>query len=115
VAPHPAPPHPAPPVARLTLLEASPADGPPGRAVALNGTATIGRRPPADILLRDDAVSGRHARFVWRNGTWMIEDLGSTNGTYINGRRLNGPAGLQAGDVVVTGGATWRFEDGRGQ
>jgi hypothetical protein len=100
----------APP--RLTLVEASPLDGAPGRAVTLWGDLTIGRRPPADVLLLDDAVSGKHARFARHNGQWVVEDLASTNGTYVNGRRLTQPVVLQPGDVVVTGGAAWRFEPG---
>jgi FHA domain len=100
----------APP--RLTLVEASPLDGAPGRAVTLWGDLTIGRRPPADVLLLDDAVSGRHARFARHNGEWVVEDLASTNGTFVNGRRLTQPVVLQPGDVVVTGGASWRFEPG---
>jgi hypothetical protein len=100
----------APP--RLTLVEASPLDGAPGRAVTLWGELTIGRRPPADVLLLDDAVSGRHARFARHNGEWVVEDLASTNGTYVNGRRLTQPVVLRPGDVVVTGGAAWRFEPG---
>jgi pSer/pThr/pTyr-binding forkhead associated (FHA) protein len=93
-------------------VEASPLDGAPGRAVTLWGELTIGRRPPADVLLLDDAVSGRHARFARHNGEWVVEDLASTNGTYVNGRRLTQPVVLRPGDVVVTGGAAWRFEPG---
>ncbi|MGH2352374.1 MAG: FHA domain-containing protein [Chloroflexota bacterium] len=102
---------------RLTLVEAASADGPAGRAVPLAGEVLIGRRPPADVLLRDDAVSGRHARITRHDGAWRIEDVGSTNGTYVNGRRLDrqdGPAPLRPGDVVTTGNAVWRFDNEAG-
>ena len=113
-APAPGVDRPAP--ARLVLTEVAPQDGRPGRTIPLAGELTIGRRPPADVLLRDDAVSGRHARVARQDGSWIVEDLGSTNGTFVNGRRLSGPAVLAAGDVLVTGSATWRFEtDGPGR
>jgi hypothetical protein len=96
--------------ARLTLLEAAPEDGPPGRVVPLDGELTIGRRGPCDLILRDDAVSGHHARFALRNGSWEVEDLGSTNGTFVNGRRVVRPQPLRSGDVVTTGMAAWRFQ-----
>lgn len=96
--------------ARLQLLEAAPSDGPVGRVVPLDGNLTIGRRDPCTVILRDDAVSGQHARFTARDGGWEVEDLGSMNGTYRNGRRLVAAARLQPGDVVTTGIAAWRFD-----
>jgi hypothetical protein len=96
--------------ARLLLVEASPIDGPAGRIVPLDGELTVGRREPCDVTLRDDAVSARHARIVGRNGTWHLEDLGSTNGTYLNGRRVIKREALRPGDLVTTGVAVWRFD-----
>src|SRR5688572_2237898 len=89
--------------ARLFLVEAAPVDGPPGRVVPLDGELTLGRRAPCDVTLRDDAVSARHARIVGQNGLWRLEDLGSTNGTYLNGRRVIKPETLRPGDLVTTG------------
>jgi hypothetical protein len=101
----------APPrAARLTLLDAAAADGPAGRVVPLAGETTIGRRSHCEVTLSDDAVSGRHARLAPRDGSWQIEDLGSTNGTYVNGRRVAGPQPLRSGDVVTAGNAAWRFD-----
>lgn len=97
--------------ARLTLLEAAPVDGPAGRTVTLTGEITIGRRGACDVALRDDSVSGRHAGFRRRSGHWEVEDLGSTNGTYVNGRRVTGALPLQPGDVISVGTSTWRFEE----
>src|SRR5262245_20313234 len=86
--------------ARLTLVEAAPLDGPTGRSIALagdRGEITIGRRAACEIALRDDSVSGRHARLRRRSGQWEVEDLGSTNGTFVNGRRVDRPQPLRPG------------------
>jgi hypothetical protein len=96
--------------AMLTLIEALPDDGPPGRVIPLTHHLTVGRREPCAILLRDDAVSGRHARFVDAGGRWNVEDLGSTNGTFVNGARISRPVELQPGDVITVGNASWRYE-----
>lgn len=96
---------------RLTLVEAAPLDGPVGRSVTLGGEVTIGRRAACEIALRDDSVSGRHARVLRGRGGWQIEDLGSTNGTFVNGRRLSEPIRLRPGDVIGVGTSTWRFEE----
>jgi pSer/pThr/pTyr-binding forkhead associated (FHA) protein len=96
--------------ARLVLLEAAPVDGPPGRVVHLNGETTIGRRPTCQVVLRDDAVSGRHARIRRRGRHWQVEDLGSTNGTFVNGARVTGACPLRAGDVLAVGLSRWQFD-----
>jgi hypothetical protein len=98
------------PRARLTLAEAPPADGPIGRVVPLDRPLLIGRRPDCDIVLRDDAVSGHHARVAWDGDAWQVEDLLSTNGTFLNGDRVHAPVPLHAGDAVRIGNTTWRLE-----
>ncbi len=62
----------------------------------------FGRHAKCDIVLDDRTVSRRHALLVHRDGAWMIRDLGSTNGTAVNGRRV-GRALLRAGDVLTLG------------
>ncbi len=98
------------PRARLTLADASPADGPIGRVVPLDRPILIGRRPDCDVVLRDDAVSGHHARIAWDGDMWQVEDLLSTNGTYLNDERVHAPVPLHAGDAVRIGNTTWRLE-----
>lgn len=64
----------------------------------------VGRDLQNDIVISDAEVSRRHARLMRQpNGTYEIEDLGSTNGTFINGRRLVGKQVLSRGDVVMMG------------
>jgi hypothetical protein len=72
---------------------------------------TIGRGRQNDIALPDDEyASARHARFEPRqDGVW-IQDLGSTNGTYLNGARLERPRRLTPGDIVRVGETDVRFE-----
>ncbi|HEX9892145.1 MAG TPA: FHA domain-containing protein [Actinomycetota bacterium] len=89
--------------------------GSPGRVVLLtdkggrgsqhklNGTLTIGRAPDTDIRLDDTYASQQHARISERNGTWMVEDLGSTNGTYLNRTKVTAPAHLAPGDRIRIG------------
>lgn len=65
-------------------------------------TTTVGRHPDSDIFLDDITVSRHHCRFVVSNGMLSVEDSGSTNGTYINGNRVE-QAELRAGDEVIVG------------
>jgi len=66
----------------------------------------IGRGSDAAIRLDDDYVSTRHARIAMSNEQWFVEDLGSTNGTYIGSQRLSQPTTLQLGSKVRIGKTT---------
>jgi pSer/pThr/pTyr-binding forkhead associated (FHA) protein len=66
------------------------------------GDVEAGRNPEAAIFLDDVTVSRHHARFSVSEGLLTVEDLGSTNGTYVNGRRVD-RAGLDPGDEVIVG------------
>jgi pSer/pThr/pTyr-binding forkhead associated (FHA) protein len=90
------------PAARTLLVVESP-DERHGREFLVAGEAVIGRAPGCAILLPDDFVSARHARVFERAGRTWVEDLGSTNGTLLNGRRLRRPVSLRAGDRLQIG------------
>jgi hypothetical protein len=80
-----------------------------GRALGrhrLAGTLQVGRAPACEIRLDDTYVSSFHARLYSRDGAWYVEDLGSTNGTWVNHRRITGPARLRPGDRVQVGRTT---------
>jgi pSer/pThr/pTyr-binding forkhead associated (FHA) protein len=63
----------------------------------------IGRDASCDISLSDTYASQQHAKISERNGSWMIEDLGSTNGTYLNQRKVTVPTALAPGDSIRIG------------
>jgi pSer/pThr/pTyr-binding forkhead associated (FHA) protein len=69
-----------------------------GTAVPLGtGVITVGRAPDSTIVLQDDYVSTRHARLYPSGSDWVVEDLGSTNGTWINKTRVTTPTILPVG------------------
>ena len=65
-----------------------------GRSFALRGPSIIGRGASNSIVLPERHISSRHARLVPGDGGWWVEDLGSTNGTYVGARRISGRARL---------------------
>jgi pSer/pThr/pTyr-binding forkhead associated (FHA) protein len=79
----------------------------PGITRSLDGGATIGRAEECNVRLADPMVSRHHALVIDSDGEAGIEDLGSANGTYVNGRRQHGSAALQAGDIVQLGATIW--------
>ena len=76
-------------------------------AVTSPGTLTqgvsIGRSGEADVRIEDKFASQIHARVYPRGGSYYVEDMGSTNGTYLNGMRLGAPAVLRPGDQLQVG------------
>ena len=69
----------------------------------LRDSAEIGRGDRCAIRLQDTYVSQVHARLYPKDGAWYVEDLGSTNGTLLNDRRVDAPLEVHAGDVVKVG------------
>lgn len=78
-----------------------------GSAIPL-GTAqiTIGRAPDSTIVIDDDYVSSRHARIYPSEGAWIVEDLGSTNGSWIDRTRITAPTVLPPGAPLRIGRTT---------
>ena len=76
----------------------------PGKVFPVSGESfTIGREPGNGIVINDAEVSRKHARMVQSGNTYTIEDLGSTNGTFVNGIRLTAPHTLRPGEVIAFG------------
>ena len=63
----------------------------------------IGRADDSTLVLDDDYASTRHARIAQQGDDWYVEDLGSTNGTYLNQRKVTGPSVLRVGDRITVG------------
>jgi hypothetical protein len=81
-----------------------------GAAYDLSDGALLGRGEAADIRLEDTFASSQHARLVPQGEVMVLEDLGSTNGTYLNGEPLRGPQPLHVGDSIRIGDSEFTFE-----
>ncbi len=95
--------------AQLALLDGPESGVPPGTTYVLRSGAVVGRRPGSDIFLNDTFMSGEHARLTLHEGRWWVADLGSTNGTFVNGARIDRPTPLSDGDEVRFGRIRARF------
>jgi len=86
-------------------------DGPlAGTVVPLgNSQVTIGRAPDSTIVIDDEYVSSRHARIYRSEGAWIVEDLGSTNGSWIDRTRLTSPTVLPSGAPLRIGRTTMQM------
>jgi pSer/pThr/pTyr-binding forkhead associated (FHA) protein len=76
----------------------------PGKVFPMDGDViTIGREAENGIVINDAEVSRKHTQFVFQGGKYIITDLGSTNGTFVNGERLTGQHVLVPGEVISLG------------
>jgi len=83
-----------------------------GQRVALDADEfTVGRRSSCDIVLDDQLVSRVHTIIMKRGGIFLVEDLGSHNGTYVNQERLHGLRQLHHGDKITIGSSRAQYED----
>jgi hypothetical protein len=74
--------------------------------------AVLGRSRDCDVVLDDPNVSRHHAEVRPSGGSWIVNDLGSTNGVKVNGRRIRGPESLKRGDVIELGTSSVTFDLG---
>ena len=79
-----------------------------GVSIAVRGPVIVGRSPSADIVIGAGYVSARHARFSLMGQNLFVEDLGSTNGTSVNGQPISDPVALNENDVVTVGDVSIR-------
>ena len=89
--------------ARLVVEEPGQTSLRPGGALVLEPVTRLGRSGRNTIVLDDSYVSSEHAVITQRDGTWWLADLQSTNGTFVNERRVDGEVALAPGDVVGIG------------
>ena len=97
---------------RLVVL-ASPGGEPPvGAVFPLDAIASLGRDVNNTIVVDDPFASGEHAAITFRGRSWYVEDLDSTNGTYLNGSEVAGATPMGYGDEVQIGEVRLRLERG---
>ncbi len=84
---------------------------PLGQTIPLVPPASLGRAPDGAVVIADRRASRRHAEIVQAGGGLVLRDLGSTNGTRLNGQRLLEAAALRNGDVIEIAGAIFTFHD----
>jgi hypothetical protein len=83
----------------------------PGTTFDVGEGATMGRSDSADIRIDDPFASSAHARIFPRDDYMYVEDMGSTNGTYLNGRQLRGAERLKVADVIRIGDSEYRYAE----
>ena len=84
---------------------------PPGAEFEIGDSATMGRSPNSDVPIEDPFASSAHARIFPRGQFMYIEDMGSTNGTYLNGRQLRRPEQLKVADSIRIGETEYRYQE----
>ncbi|MDR1295554.1 MAG: FHA domain-containing protein [Bifidobacteriaceae bacterium] len=90
---------PGPPPSRLVVLS-----GPlKGTSLPLGHGLTVGRSGTSNLVLDDEFTSARHAAIVERDGGWWVEDLGSTNGTFVGRQRVGEPVAVRPGTAIRIG------------
>jgi hypothetical protein len=95
----------------LVVASSGTADVPVGHVFELARLSTIGRHPDATVTLSDEHVSARHAEISRSaNGAWLLRDVGSTNGTELNGTAITDPVAVRPGDLIGLGTVTLRLE-----
>jgi hypothetical protein len=87
-----------------------PLDGPQGgQLLELRARAIVGSAPDCDVVVKDSSISGRHAEFSAQGGVYRVSDLGSTNGTFVNDKRVQS-AELVDGDTLRLGRTPFKFK-----
>ncbi len=97
-------------IGRLAVVESADDEPAQGTTIALGAINSIGRNVNNTIYVDDDFVSANHAMLTFRGRSWFIEDQGSTNGTYVNGHRIDRPVALSYGDELTIGRVRMRLE-----
>ena len=102
-------------IIRLAMLrlQVTPSQGAPFEVAVDRDTMVIGRSTSSDVAINDRFLSRHHARLQRSGSTWLIEDLGSRNGTFVNGIRAEAATAVQPGDVITMSASVIRvFEEG---
>jgi hypothetical protein len=101
------------PLGRLVVVAAHEGRPAPGTSLPLDAVNSIGRDVNNSIVIDDSFVSADHALLTFRGRAWYVEDRGSTNGTWLNGQRVEGLLPLGYGDELQIGQVRMRLERSR--
>lgn len=95
---------------RLVVLDSPSGEPAVGRSFGLDVITPLGRDVNNAIVIDDPFASAEHAVLTYRGRSWYLEDLGSTNGSFVNGHQIDGVAALGYGDEVQIGQVRFRLE-----
>jgi hypothetical protein len=98
---------------RLVVVASPSGEPAPGATFALDAITSLGRDVNNSIVLDDEFASASHAVLTYRGRAWYVEDVGSTNGTFVNGSQVDGLAPVAFGDEIQIGQARLRLERAR--
>jgi hypothetical protein len=104
---------PATELGRLIVLASPTGEPAVGSVFALDAVTTIGRDVNNAIVIEDPFASSEHCALTFRGRSWYVEDLASTNGTFLNGSQVDGTAPMSYGDEIQVGEVRLRLERGR--
>jgi hypothetical protein len=95
---------------RLIVIASPTGDPAAGTVLPLGAVNDLGRDVNNSIVVEDPFASAQHARLTFRGRTWYVEDLGSTNGTFVNGDPVAAPLPLGYGDEIQVGQVRFRLD-----
>ena len=98
---------------RLVVVASPGGEPAAGTSIRLDAITTLGRDVNNALVVDDDFVSSEHAVLTFRGRTWYVEDLNSTNGTFVNGSPVDGVAPLGYGDEIQLGQVRLRLDRAR--
>jgi hypothetical protein len=98
---------------RLVVVASPSGEPAAGASFALDAITSLGRDVNNSIVLEDEFVSATHAALTYRGRAWYVEDLGSTNGTFVNRGQVDGLASIAFGDEIQVGQVRLRLERAR--
>ncbi|HEX9987832.1 MAG TPA: FHA domain-containing protein [Chloroflexia bacterium] len=96
---------------KLVVVESGRSHLAPGLVYTLQAVTSLGRKASNTIVLDDDFVSAEHTLISWRDGRAWLEDVASTNGTYLNDAEVTRPAPLSEGDIIGVGGVRLKWTE----
>jgi pSer/pThr/pTyr-binding forkhead associated (FHA) protein len=96
---------------KLVVVESGRSRLNPGTTFTLQAVTSLGRKPSNSIILDDDFVSSEHSLISWRDGRAWLEDVASTNGTFLNDSEVSRPVAISEGDIVGIGGVRLKWTE----